>query len=418
VVVATVTHADGLHLERLEIDRASWVAAPAPAAPYALAADATAPDLVDASAPRGYLPVRDLLPMGWSPVATVGDLGTFVGGATGGLDVIGRHLWQGGAAFATDGRALGSARYVYRRFARAQLFGQALSTWRIEQRIQTSDGDVLRLERKRSAAVGVSLPWQTFRRTTVISASLEIEERDHELRGDAAVIPSAEQITQLGPLVGGGLGLVFGNTQAGLRSISAQDGVRMSLFANYMTSRSDDRWRSGWEASASAYRSVPSWTTSGRPVLAATVRVAEERGPAASRLTAGGVGATAVIGEGGTNFEVRGYPSGLVAAHALWSARTEVRLPIARINRGLGAWPVYLRRFSGSLFADGVGAASRVDRLGAPTLLSAGAEVSSDIALFSGPPVHVRTGVGIPLRSLGSVSRGEARFYVTAGASF
>ena len=34
-IVATVTHADGRHLERLEIDRAAWIAAPAPVAEYA-----------------------------------------------------------------------------------------------------------------------------------------------------------------------------------------------------------------------------------------------------------------------------------------------------------------------------------------------------------------------------------------------
>ena len=157
----------------------------------------------------------------------------------------------------------------------------------------------------------------------------------------------------------------------------------MSAEIDYLTATADDRWRSGWEVAASAYRSFPSWTTSGRPVLAATVRVAEQRGPAAPRLTAGGLGTTAVFEEGGTNFEVRGYPAGFVAASALWNARTEVRLPIARVSRGLGALPLYLRGLSGSWFIDSVGAASRVDRLGAPQLLSTGAELSTDLALFS-----------------------------------
>jgi hypothetical protein len=146
--------------------------------------------------------------------------------------------------------------------------------------------------------------------------------------------------------------------------------------------------------------------------------VAEQRGPAAARLTAGGLGTTAILDDGGTNFEARGYPAGFIAASALWSARTEWRLPIARVSRGLGAFPLYLRSLSGSWFVDSVGAASRVDRLGAPQLLSTGAELSSDITVFSYFALRIRTGVGVPLKSLGPVSQGEARFYVTAGTAF
>jgi hypothetical protein len=421
IIVATVTHADGRHLERFEIDRAAWVAAPAPAGQYAPRASGplTTSASLDATPPKTYSPVRDLLPTGWSPVfETIGELGAFAGAATGGLDVIGRHLWQGGAAFGPEGRVMGSAGYAYRRFPHAQLFGRASSTWRLEQRIESSDGELLRVERKRSAAVGVAFPWRTLRRLTVLSASLDIEDRHHESVGDSAALLAAEPIERDPTLVGGGLALSFGNTQAGVRSISLQDGVRVSASGNYLKATADDRWRSGWEVASSAYRSFPSWTKAGRPVLAVTARVAEERGPAASRLTAGGLGATAVLEGSDTNFEVRGYPAGFVAASALWSARTELRLPIARVSRGLGASPLYFRGFSGAWFIDSVGAAGRVNRLGTPQLLSTGAELSTDVSLFSFVVIRLRAGVGVPLKSLGTVSRGDARPYVTVGTSF
>jgi hypothetical protein len=419
-VIATVTHANGQHLERLEIDTSTWRVAPGPAVEYAPqpAVPGAAPASLEATAPRPYAPVRDLLPTGWSPVfATIEGMGAFAGAATGGVDVIGRHQWQGGAALGPDGRWIGSAGYVYRRFPRTQLFGQITSTWRLEQRIESDDAELLRLERKRSVSVGAAFPWRTLRRLTVLSASLQIEDRHREDSGDFSVAV-ANPIEQRPTLVGGGAAMSFDNTQAGLRSISAQDGVRISASGEYLTATADARWRSGWAVSASAYRSLPSWTTSGRPVLAATVAVAEERGPAASRLTAGGPGSTAILDGSGADFEVRGYPAGFVAASALWSARTELRLPIARISRGLGVLPVYLRRLSASWFGDSVGGASRVNRLGAPQLLSTGAELSSDIALFSFVVIRVRTGAGVPLRSLGPVNRGDARFYVTAGTSF
>ena len=420
-IVAVVTHADGRHLERFEIDRAAWIAAPAPSAEYAqLPGDPDASlALGDPTETKPYAPARDLWPTGWSPVfETVEELGLFAGAATGGVDVIGRHAWQGNVAYGSDGRLIGSASYLYRRFRRAQLFGQVASTWRLEQQIESEAGELLRLERKRSAAVGVAFPWQTFRRTTLFSASVAIEDRHRENGGDTTAVSIADPIQQDPTLVGGGLGLSFGNTQAGLRSISVQDGVRMSAFIDYLEATSGDRWRSGWNVAASVYRSFPSWTTAGRPVFAATARIAEQRGPAASRLTAGGVGTTAVLDGGDSDFEVRGYPPGFVAASALWSARTEMRLPIARVSRGLGALPLYLRGLSGSWFIDSVGAAIRVDRLGSPQLLSTGAELSSDITLFSFLPIRIRTGVGVPLKGLGPVSRGDARFYLTAGTSF
>ena len=421
-IVATVTHADGRHLERLEIERAAWVAAPAPVAEYARRPDGpeASPVSLDPTAATAYSPARDLLPTGWSPVLeTMEEVGAFIGVTTGGVDVIGRHGWQGSAAYGSDGRTIGSATYVYRRWARAHLFGQFSSTWRLEQRLEAEDGDeLLRLERKRSAIAGVAFPWATLRRRSIFSANLEIEDRHRENSGDAGAVSGADPIGQEPALFGGGLGVSFGNTQAGLRSVSVQDGVRMSASIDYLTATAAERWRSGWEVAASVYRSVPSWTTAGRPVVAATVRVAEQRGPAAGRLTAGGIGTAAIFEEGGADFEVRGYPPGFVAAGALWSARTELRLPIARVSRGLGAWPLYLRGLSGTWFVDSAGAASRADRLGAPQLLSTGAELSSDVDLFSVVSLRIRTGVGVPLKSLGPVSRGEARFYVTAGTSF
>jgi len=420
-VIATVTHADGRHLERVDIGRGSWIAAPAPAADYAprSTGPAPAPAALDSSETRPYSPARDLLPTGWSPVfESITELGWFAGVSVGGLDVIERHMWQGSAAVGPDGRVMGSAAYGYLRFPRAQLFAQMSSTWRLEQRIESGDGELLRLERKRSAAVGLAYPVRTLRRLTILSASLQMEDRHREDAGDRAAVSAAEPIEQKPTLVGGGLALSFGNTQAGSRSISVQDGVRLFASANYLKATADDRWRSGWEAASSIYQSFPSWTTSGRPVLAATVRVAEERGPAASRLTAGGPGTTTVFEGGAASFEARGYPAGFVAAAAMWGARTELRLPVARVSRGLGASPLYLRRLSASWFVDGVGAAPRADLLGGPQLLSAGAEVSTDITLFSFSLIRVRTGIGVPLKTLGPVSRGDARFYVAAGTSF
>jgi Tol biopolymer transport system component len=421
-LVATITHADGLHLERFETDRARWV--PSSASGGALASPAAGIEPLssplDNEVPtKPYSPARDLIPHGWSPVvATVEELGLFVGGAAAGVDVIGRHSWQAVGAYGPDGRTIGSASYAYRRFAHAAMFGQLASTWRLEQRIESSVGELLRLERKRSAALGIVFPWQAYRHATIVSTSFQVEDRHRENAGDLAAVSGSAPIEQDPTLVGGRLAMQFGNTQAGLRSISVQDGLQATAAIDYLEATEGDRWRSGWDVGTSLYKSFPSWTTYGRPVLAVNARIAEQRGPAAGRLTAGGLGTTSIVEASSSDFEVRGYPPGFVAANAMWSVRTEMRLPLARISRGLGALPFYLNGFSSSWFVDSVGAAGSVDRLGRPQLVSTGAELSTDITLFSFLPVRVRTGVGVALEPLGSVSRGDARFYVTAGTGF
>ena len=166
------------------------------------------PASLDPTATKPYAPVRDLFPTGWSPVfETVEALGLFAGAATGGVDVIGRHAWQGNVAYGSEGRMIGSANYVYRRFRHAHLFGQVASTWRLEERIESDAGELLRLEQKRSAAVGVMLPWATMRRTTLFSASFQIEDRHRENTGDTRAMSAADPVRQDPTLVGGSLGL-------------------------------------------------------------------------------------------------------------------------------------------------------------------------------------------------------------------
>ncbi len=422
-IVATVAHADGRHLERLDISRDKWVTVPSPAAnPTPRPADIALPPLSekDTFPTRPYTPAGDLIPRGWSPVfATVEELGLFLGGATGSVDVIGRHSWRAAAAYGPDGRTAGirklrvSPLRARRDVRTVRLDLAARAAHRIQRRrVAASRTQAVRCVRRRRSVADVShepRPSSRASRSRIVIARTQVT---------SARCRAPIRFSRIPTLVGGGLGLRFGNVQAGLRSISVQDGVGMFAGIDYLKATEGDRWRSGWELGGSLYQSFPSWTTSGRPVLAATVRVAEQRGPAAGRLTAGGLGTSSILEAGGSDFEVRGYPPGFVAADAMWSARTEMRLPVARVSRGLGALPFYLRGFSSSWFVDSVGAASSADRLGSPQLVSTGAELSTDITLFSFVSVRIRTGVGVPLKSLGPVSSGDGRFYVTAGTSF
>jgi hypothetical protein len=67
---------------------------------------------------------------------------------------------------------------------------------------------------------------------------------------------------------------------------------------------------------------------------------------------------------------------------------------------------------------DSAGAASRAGDLGSPQLVSTGGELAGDLTLFSFVSIRIRTGIGVPVKAIGPVGRGDARFYMTAGTSF
>ena len=156
-------------------------------------------------------------------------MGTFVGAATGGVDVIGRHQWQGSAALRTrrpcdsDRRATCIVDFL------ARICSVTLSsTWRLEQRVEAGDDELLRLERKRSAAVGVDVPWRTLRRSTLFSASLQIEDRHRETRGDAVAVSAPIRSSRVPTLIGGRLGLRLRPDPGRSAVHLGQDGIRMS----------------------------------------------------------------------------------------------------------------------------------------------------------------------------------------------
>jgi hypothetical protein len=339
-------------------------------------------------------------------------VGIFAGAESASADAIGRHAWQANAAAGAAGRVMGSADYSYTRYPHAWFFAHVEQDWRLEERVPTSGGDARRFERKRAAVAGIAVPFMGLRRQTIVHVAAEAEDRVDSWAAQPA--PGARDIPDR-PLSGLSTSVRFSTTSAGLRSISAQDGIRIFGSFDYLTG-SGGAWRSGREVALGLYRSFPSWTRAGRPVAAALVRVAEQRGPETSHLTAGGAGTGDDIDS--STFIARGYPLGILASRAMWSVRAEARLPIARISRGIGTLPVYARSLSATAFADAVGAADRMGDPGGADLVSVGAELVGDVTFFSFVPLRVRAGVGVPVRPVRGVAVGEARVFVATGTGF
>ena len=189
-IVATVTHADGRHLERLEIDRAAWVAAPAPIAEYAQRPGGPDPSPVspEPTAPRGYSPARDLLPTGWSPVLeTMEELGGFCRRmrrmeSMSSAGTAGRGVWRtvptGGQS---DPRATSIAGFLVRTCSARSLRPGGSSS-----ASNPGTANCCAWSGNGPPPSASSFPGQTLRRRTLLSANLEIEDRHRENRGDAA----------------------------------------------------------------------------------------------------------------------------------------------------------------------------------------------------------------------------------------
>ena len=118
-------------------------------------------------------------------------------------------------------------------------------------------------------------------------------------------------------------------------------------------------------------------------------------------------------------FPVRGYDRGIRRGRYAWTASAEYRFPLARINRGVGDFPLYFDWISGSLFFDAGNAWG--PELGEPGFdnppLDAIAAVGGEVLLHGLPlwtsSTVVRTGVAVPL-----VDGSGAAVYLRLGVAF
>ena len=118
-------------------------------------------------------------------------------------------------------------------------------------------------------------------------------------------------------------------------------------------------------------------------------------------------------------FPVRGYDRGIRRGRYAWTASAEYRFPLARINRGVGDFPLYFDWISGTLFFDAGNAWG--PELGVPgfdnppldAIASVGGElVVNGLPLWTASTV-LRTGVAVPV-----VNGSGAAVYVRLGVAF
>ena len=421
-IVATVTHADGRHLERLEIDRAAWIAAPAPVAEYAQrpAGPDASPASPDPAAPRGVLararPVSDGL------VAGVRD-----GGGAGRV----RRRRDGRSRCHRPARVAGECG-VRSRWPRDRIRELRLSPVPSCAAVRSGLLDLAaraarRIRGRRAAAPGAEAVRRRRRRVSVGDvATTDARQRELRDRRPASRKPRRRR------------------GACGRRSDSAGTHTR--------------RRRSGTELRQRAGGAAVDFGARRRPDVGVD-RLPEGHGgrSLALGLGSGGIRLSIVsvmddgrtAGAGGDRAHRRTARTGGRSSdrrrrrNDRHPRRRRYQLRGARLSAGICSGQCALECAHRNAPADcarqprswahGRSICEACRERGSstasgPPVASIGWEPRNFFppaprcrptsTLFSFFPFRIRTGVGVPLKSLGPVSRGEARFYVTAGTSF
>jgi hypothetical protein len=345
----------------------------AAAAPAVAVPEAAAPG---AFVSRPYSPRRTILPRFWTPTLE-SDAGEIVAGAaTGALDVLGRHAYGIEAGWSSRARPDWRLAYAYDRW-RPTLFGawsDDTDPWREGER-RTTEGDVgllLRVARIR------------FSHATFASVHGEVE----RLACDACAAPvdARRRTASLR------LGWAFSNARGFGYSISDEEGGRVTVTSE-LPSKALGSDGSGLAATLDARRY---WRAGPRhAVFAVRTGAAGSWGDTVAQRSFsasghGPQGAGFGFGQGAIGL-LRGFAEDQVVGTRAVVANLDYRLPLARIDRGVGTVPLFVRSLHGAIFAD-VGHAWTGAARWSDARLSIGAELSTDTVVGFALPVTFTAG--------------------------
>lgn len=377
--------AAGYDLFSVTTDRAAWKIADF--RPKAEAAGATAglnpesrenPENLENLENHPYRAWPTLVPTFWTPIVETDAGEVVVGAGTSMYDALGRHAYAVDAGWtANRARPDWHAAYAYDRW-RPTLFAS-----------YSDETDPIRggTVRSRELFAGMLLPFRRIRRSETLLAGFDAQ--SDSLTCEAITPTCRTGHRELRSLRGGWLHdtrRIFGY------SISTEEGVAVQAAIETSRTRLGSEVDGGAAIfDARAYRRVPRTHV----VLAGRVAGAGSWGPIGMRrrFSAAGPGPAALafdFGRDGVGL-LRGFaPEDLTGSRAA-VANVDLRFPLARVQRGAGSWPLFLRSIHAALFVDAGHAWDR-DFRSADIRTAAGGELSIDLVLFHYVPVTVAGG--------------------------
>ena len=316
---------------------------------------------------RAYNPWRTLLPTFWTPIIESDADEIVIGAATAMADALGRHAYAVDAGWA-GGRARPDwhAAYAYDRW-RPTLFASYA-----DDTDPVTAGDV----RSRELFAGMLLPFRRIRWSETLMAGFDAQT---DTLACAPACPGAVTRRDLRSIRAGWL---HDSRRAFGYSISPEEGFALEAAAE--TSRA--AFGSDGDAGAAIFDIRGFHRLFGRrTVLAARVAAAASWGDEDTRrrFSAAGSGPSYPVFDFGRDSVglIRGLAPDDVVAPRVLVANVDVRFPLARIQRGIGSWPLFFHTLHGAAFADAGNAWDTTFRA-ADLRTSIGGELSLDAVVF------------------------------------
>jgi hypothetical protein len=415
---------DGYDLFSVKTDRAAWtpVGSDSPAN-FRLKAEATGSktDLADATRSKAdqagatgpnteqaedhaYSPWRTLKPTFWTPVLFTDSGETVIGAATGMWDALGRHAYAADAGW-TAARARPDWHFAY-----------AYDRWRPTLFASYGDDtDPIRggTVRSQELFAGALLPFRHLRWSDTLIGGFDMQTDTVNCESITATCRVRDAHRDLRSVRAGWLHdsrRLFGY------SISTEEGFAIEAAAE--TSRT--ALGSDVDAGAAVFDARAFHRVFGRhTVIAARAAFAGGWGEVGARrvFSAGGPGPSYPVFDFGrdTIGLLRGFdPQDVVGSRAA-VANLDLRVPLARPQRGIRSWPIFLRAIHTAAFVD-AGHAWNTRFRRADVRTSAGGEVSVDLVVLHYLPITL-VGGGAWTRDP-VANRSRAAVFARVGTAF
>ncbi|PLX81667.1 MAG: hypothetical protein C0617_16380 [Desulfuromonas sp.] len=406
----------GFDLASLPLDEANWTTVeppegnPAPAPP---AANRTAENALQTEMPeRPYSPFPSLLPRYWFPWFGVDEEGTQYGAITSGLDALERHSWAATLLYGPDsGRTSYSLLYAYDGlYPTLQFFASDRAEALADYAFGTPGGPELDFwERRQSAGLDIRIPFPgTWSRHYLIPGY-----RFEEFHGLTAPPPGAPRPDK-GQLSGVRLSYLFDNTVRPPRSISAEDGRRVSLAVQHNSPGLGSDFRlTKYTLDWREFLDMPWWrhhVLAGR--LFGGLADGETLDQRAFRV-GGDPPGDILQGLDGESLPLRGYGINEFRGQRAVLASLEYRFPVVNLERGPGNGPFFFRRIHGAVFAEGANAFDSGGLRSEDIRTSSGMEARLDLDLGYVLPITLRL-----VLARGHDEGGEDQGYLSLWARF